>query len=185
MTDLAGQKTAYFGFTGLIEPQGVTRICAALNYATNNHFDEVHLTFSSPGGYVADGIYLYNHIMALPIKVTIHNTGSVSSIAVAVFSAAAERYCSPHAMFMIHPTTVGGSPEGASWHRLDAALQTALADDGRTENILRERTTIPDDVLNSRRYGDVHISPQQALQWGLVQGVREPFFPKGHEITQI
>jgi hypothetical protein len=58
MPDLAGKKLAYFGFTGVIEPQGVGRIAAAFNSAVNNGFDEIHLTFSSIGGYVADGIFL-------------------------------------------------------------------------------------------------------------------------------
>ena len=104
---------AYFGFTGMIEPDGVGRLAGALNSAVNSGVEEVHLAFSSNGGYVADGIYLDNHIRALPLRVAIYNTGSVSSIAVAVFLGAEERYCSQHAMFMIHPTTMG-SPEGMS-----------------------------------------------------------------------
>jgi ATP-dependent Clp protease protease subunit len=98
---------AYFGFTGVIEPGGVGRIAGALNAAVNSGVVEVHLAFSSNGGYVADGIYLHNHIRALPLRLAIYNMGSVGSIAVSVFLAAAERYCSQHAMFMIHPTTMG------------------------------------------------------------------------------
>jgi ATP-dependent Clp protease protease subunit len=100
--------------------------------------DEVQLCFSSLGGYVSDGIYLYNHIRGLPINMVIHNIGSVSSIAVAVFVAAHERYCSPYAMFMIHPTVMP-SQEGMTSERLQSSLNAALADDTRTENILRER----------------------------------------------
>ena len=95
MPDLAGKKTAYFGYTGLIEPSGVTRIASALNLATNAGCDEVYLCMSSPGGLVSDGIYLYNHIRSLPIRVISHNTGSLGSIAVAAFVAAEPRYCSP------------------------------------------------------------------------------------------
>src|SRR5579875_1488936 len=106
MPDTVGRKTCFLGYTGPIDSDGVARIAGALNESVNDHFDEVQLSFSSLGGYVADGIYLYNHIRGLPINVVIHNTGSVSSIAVAVFVAGAERYCSPHAMFMIHPTVM-------------------------------------------------------------------------------
>lgn len=177
-------RVAYFGFTGLIESNNVTRIAAAFNSAVNNGFDAVHLCFSSLGGYVGDGIYLYNHIRGLPIKTAIHNIGSVSSIAVAVFVAAEERYCSAHSMFMTHPTTLPLS-ERMSAERLEAALQAALADDGRTEDILRQRTTIPANVLNDRRFKDVHITPGQAVQWGLVQGVRDFTLPQGQQIIQI
>src|SRR5258708_31293346 len=103
MADLAGQKSAYFGFTGPLDSASATRIAAALNSAVNSSCDEVHLSFSSIGGYVADGIYLYNYIRSLPLKVVAYNVGSAASIAVVVFVAAEERYCSSHSMFIIHP----------------------------------------------------------------------------------
>ncbi|MEP7239409.1 MAG: ATP-dependent Clp protease proteolytic subunit [Devosia sp.] len=180
----AQASPAYFGYTGLIEPGGVGRIAGALNAAVNSGIAEVHLTFSSNGGYVADGIYLHNHIRALPLKLTIYNTGSVGSIAVAVFLAAAERWCSRHAMFRIHPTTMG-SAEGMSARRLQSTLDAALADDDRTDDILRQHASIPDDVLVSRRFSEVHIAPRQAVEWGLVQGVREFALPQGQHIVQI
>jgi ATP-dependent Clp protease, protease subunit len=184
MADLAGSKVAHFGFTGLISSDNVTKICAALNHAVNNSFDSVYLCFSSLGGYVADGIYLYNHIRALPIPVTMHNTGSVSSIAVAGFVSAERRYCSPHAMFMIHPTALP-MQENMTSTRAQAVLNGALADDDRTETILRERASIPDDILAGRRTRDIFIAPDQAFAYGLVHGVSEFTLPRGNQIIQI
>lgn len=184
MADLAGQKSVYFGFTGPIDSAAATRIAAAVNSAVNSQVDEIHLSFSSLGGYVADGIYLYNHLRGLPVKITAYNVGSTASIAVAVFVAAQERYCSSHSMFMIHPTAFP-SLEGMSAGRLDGALQAALADDERTENILRERAALPDDILTARKVRDVHITPADALKFGLVQGIREFSLPKGQQIFQI
>lgn len=184
MPDLAGTKAAYYGFTGIIDPNGATRLCSAFNLAVNNGFDEINLCFSSMGGYVADGVYLYNYIRGLPAKIVIYNIGTVSSIAVTVFVGAAERYCSTHSVFMIHPTTISSS-EGMSAERLQSNMSAALADDERTEKILRERTSIPDDILCARRTKDVHILPDQAVDIGLVQGVREFSLPRGHQIAQI
>jgi ATP-dependent Clp protease, protease subunit len=175
---------AYFGFTGPIEPGGVGRLAGALNSAVNSGIGTVCLAFSSSGGYVADGVYLYNHIRALPLHLVLYNTGSVSSIAVSVFLAAQERYCSAHAMFMIHPTTMGHS-DGMSARRLQSTLDAALADDDRTDNILRERSRIPGSVLLSRRHSEIHISPNQAVDYGLVDAVREFALPKGQQIVQI
>lgn len=176
-------QPVYFGYTGMIEPGGASRLAGALNSAVNSGAGTVHLSFSSNGGYVADGILLHNHIRALPLHVVIYNTGSVSSIAVTVFLAAAERYCSSHAMFMIHPTTMGSAEMSA--RRLQSALDAALADDDRTDDILRQYSTIPDDVLAARRHSEVHISPRQAIEFGLVQGVREFALPKGQQIVQV
>jgi len=174
---------AYFGFTGMIEPAGVSRLAGALNTAANAGVETVHLAFSSNGGYVADGVYLYNHIRALPLRLVIYNTGSVSSIAVSVFLAAAERYCSRHAMFMIHPTTMGGSEMTA--RRLQSTLDAALADDDRTDDILRQRSSIPPEVLIARRHSEVYIPPSKAVEFGLVQAVREFSLPAGQQIVQI
>lgn len=185
MNDLAGIKTGYFGYSGLIESNGVTRVCAALNHAVNERCDEAHICFNSLGGYVGDGIYLYNHIRSLPLKVIFHNLGSVSSIAVSVFLAASERYCSEHAMFMIHPTSMPPGQDGMAWERLQSALNAALAEDQRTENILRERTNLPAEILSARRVRDVHILPAQALEYGIVHQIREFALPKGHQIIQI
>lgn len=185
MPDLAGTKTAYFGFTGLIDSGGVTRLCAALNHAANNNYDEVYLCMNSLGGYVGDGIYLYNHMRAMPMKIIAHNTGSVSSIAVAAFVAAEERRCSDHSTFMIHPTSMMGQKEGMSWEHLQSSLNAALADDQRTENILRERTTLPAEALSARRVKEVYIAPQDALKFGIVHSVAEFTLPRGNEIVQI
>ncbi|MHA6299693.1 ATP-dependent Clp protease proteolytic subunit [Devosia sp. CAU 1758] len=177
-------SVAFFGYTGPIEPGGVGRLAGALNSAVNEGVERVTLAFSSNGGYVADGVYLYNHIRALPLHLVIYNTGSVGSIAVSVFLAAAERYCSTHSMFMIHPTTMGHS-DGMSARRLQSTLDAALADDDRTDDILRERSRIPPAVLATRRHSEVHIAPAQACDYGFVDAVREFALPKGHQIVQI
>ena len=178
------QKIAYYGFTGPIESASVTRIASALNLAVNKGFDEIYLCLSSIGGYVADGIYLYNHIRGLPIKTTIHNTGTVASIATAVYVAAEHRCSSPHGMFLIHPTEM---PSHVSMRaeQLTSSLRAALADDKRTEDILRQRASIPEDVLAARRYNEVHITPEQALKFGLVHAIRDFSLPGESEILQI
>lgn len=185
MPDLAGRKTVYYGFTGVIDSTNVTRIAAALNAATNNGYDEAYICLNSAGGYVGDGVYLYNHIKSLPIKVVMHNTGGVHSIAVAVFVAGAERYSSAHSIFMIHPTSMGPIQDSMTWERLDGARDAALADDERTENILRERAAIPDEFLSARRVREVYITPEDALKFGIVHRICEFTLPKGHEIVQI
>lgn len=184
MPDLAGQKPVYYGYTGPIDSAGATRIATAFNAAVNDGCDVINFTFSSHGGNVSDGVYLYNHIRALPVEVVAYNLSSVASIAVAVFVAADKRYCSGHSTFMIHPTTFFQLPDMTA-ERLNSFLKAALTDDQRTESILRERTRLPDEFLNARRYSDVHISPDEALQHGIVDEIRELSIPDGFQVFQI
>lgn len=174
----------YFGFAGVIEPTSVTKIAAALNQAVNSNASAIYLCMSSPGGLIGDGIYLYNHLRALPVSITVHNTGTVSSIAVAVFCGADNRLCSSHAIFQIHPTTVS-NPGGQSAGQLKSGVTSALADDKRTEDILRSRTRVPDKLLRQRLVGDVWITPGIALKHGLVHSISEFSLPPGQKVFQI
>lgn len=184
MADLAGNKTIYYTFTGPIDSAAASRIAAAFNHAANDRYDEVYLAFSSLGGHVADGIFLYNLIRGLPQKVTIHNIGSVCSIAVAIYVAADKRLCSGHGAFMVHPTILPIS-DHMNVERLQASLDATLSDDNRIENILRERTAISDAILAERTVKDVNISPQEAVAYELAHGVAELDLPHGIQIIQI
>ncbi len=177
------RKIAFIGYCGLIDSAGVTRIAQTLNAAVNQHYDSIHLCLSSIGGYVGDGVYLYNHILSLPLQVTVHNTGTVGSVAATLFTAGKRRYCAPTAIFMMHPVSVDANGIGSS--PLKAALAAALADEARTETILRQRTSIPECILAQRRSGDVYITPEQALGYGLIDEIRDFTLPAGEKLFQI
>ncbi len=184
MPDLAGPKIAYLGYCGLIDSAGVTRIAGALNTCVNGQYDRAYLCLSSNGGYVGDGLYLYNHIRSLPIPVTIHNTGTVASIAATLFVAGERRLSTQHSIFMMHPVQVGANGSMAS-APLQAALDSALKDEARTENIVRERTGIPEDVLLARRTKDIYLTAQQALTYDLIHEIGDFVLPAGNQIFQV
>ncbi len=180
---IATKKIAYLGYTGIIDPAAATRIAATFNATVNQAYDEVHLCFSSVGGTVADGVYLYNLIRGLPIKTVFYNIGSVASIALTIFLAAEERYCSSHSVFMTHPTSF--NPQEMTAVRAKTLLAASLADDDRIEKILRDRTTCPKSVLRDRRIKDVHIKPVDAVRYGIALAVKEFALPRGNQIIQI
>lgn len=184
MADLIGPKTLYVGFCGPIDTAGVGRIAAAFNEAVNQQFDAVHMTFTSNGGFVSDGIYLYNHIRSLPLQVTIHNMGMVASIAASIYAAADKRTACNNAMFMIHP--VHTQPNGALAHAaLRSTLESAIADEERIDAILKERTAIPDDILTQRRSVDLFFAAQKALEYGLVHEITDFALPTGNQVFNI
>lgn len=184
MADLVGPKTLYIGFCGVIDPDGVRRIAGVFNQAVNDQFDAVHMTFTSQGGYVSDGIYLYHHLRSLPIHICIHNMGMVASIATTIYAAAHKRGACLNAMFMIHP--VQNTPNGSLAHdNLEALLQSARADETRIDSILRERAAIPDDILSRRQSVDIFFTAQQALEFSLVHEIADFTLPTGNQIFHI
>ncbi|MGH7189861.1 MAG: hypothetical protein ACREF0_11875, partial [Acetobacteraceae bacterium] len=68
---------------------------------------------------------------------------------------------------------------------LRAALDAAQRDEARTESILRERASIPDDILGGRRTREVYLTAQEALSYGLVHEIANFTLPPGNKIFQI
>ncbi|MDR3415851.1 MAG: ATP-dependent Clp protease proteolytic subunit [Nevskia sp.] len=184
MADLAGAKIAYVGFSGTIDSAAATNIAKTLNVAVNDKYDGVYLLLSSVGGYVADAVYIYNHIRSLPISVTTHNTGIVASAANCIFVGGSPRFASRNSTFMIHPVTMG-QPSSMAWQPLQATLDAALANEKLIDGILRERTKIAEDVLSARTLRDIYISAEDAVKCGIIDDVHDFTLPPGHQIFQI
>lgn len=178
-------KTAYFSYTGYIGPDQATRIASVLNGVANQGSEELYLCLNSPGGMTGDGMFLYNLARALPLRLTMHNIGNVSSAAATFFMAADRRLCSQHSMFLIHPITLGPYSEPLRWEQLDGALRSALAEEQRVDDVLRERTSLPPEMLGQRRVRDVHIDANAAKLYGFVHEVSEFALPQGEKIFQI
>jgi ATP-dependent Clp protease protease subunit len=135
----------YAAFCDNINQSSVQRIFQNLAVASNpaNNIKHVHLLFQSAGGYVGDGICLYNFFRSLPIECTIYNTGSVQSIAVLAFLGVKNRKTSAHAVFTLHRSTMGPQPTTAGG--LEALAKSLALEDARTEPILREHIRMSDD----------------------------------------
>lgn len=175
-------KTLYLGYCGVIDSTAVAKIAGALNQGVNDDFGAAHLTFSSPGGDAAAGVFLYHHIRSLPIQTIIHNTGMVASAATTVFAAADVRRACEHSIFMIHPVQTQANGAHAS---LQSRLDLALAEEARIDQILTERTAIPQDVLSQRRSLDIFFAADKALNYGLIHQIGTFTLPPGNKIFHL
>jgi ATP-dependent Clp protease, protease subunit len=177
-------QVVYATFAGNINQDSLNRIFTSLGAATQRGVQTIHLLFESSGGIVGDGIALFNYFDSYPLELHIYNTGSVASVAVTSFLGVPHRYASAHATFMIHRTRLTlPTPGDAATHRAIAA--NIEADDTRTEAIIRSRTTIPEDRWAAQAINDVTITAQEALQFGLIQEIREFRPPTGNQIFNL
>src|SRR5581483_1480481 len=103
---------AYATFSGNIDQVALNRIFNAIATGTANGVSHVHLLFHSIGGFIGDGICLYNFLNTSPIDVTIYNSGTVQSIATIAYLGAKSRKVSTYATFMIHRSHA--NPQGAT-----------------------------------------------------------------------
>ncbi len=97
---------AWFTLSGDVNSDMVRRVFDAVADMTEDRITTAHILIQSNGGYVSDGICLYNYLSKLPIKIITYNAGAVASIAVILFLAGAERYASDTARFMVRTALV-------------------------------------------------------------------------------
>jgi ATP-dependent protease ClpP protease subunit len=169
---------AYGIFCGAVNEETVKKLAACLSTATTKN-QNVHLLFQSSGGSVGDGVFLYNFFKSLPVRLTIYNVGSVSSIAVIAYLGAKRRVTSAHAVFMIHRTNLK-SQGGLPLTVMKGITKSLSLDDERSENILKDRIILPvgQEWSDLDDY-DFYFSGKEAVDIGLADEIGEFAPPLG------
>jgi ATP-dependent Clp protease protease subunit len=176
-------KEAYAVFSGMIDQLAVQRIFNTVALATQNGFNSIHLLFQSGGGFVADGVCLFNFFRSLPIDLTIYNAGSIQSIATIIYLGAKRRKVSTFGTFMIHRTHT--TTQLSTADQLQAIAQNLTLDDQRTEAILRQYLTLADDRWTAHKVSDLCFNAEDAVRIGLAHEIDEFAPPHGQQIFNV
>jgi ATP-dependent Clp protease protease subunit len=178
-----GQE-AWFTLSGDVNSDMVHRVFEAVANMTEEGIDTAHVLVQSNGGYVSDGLCLYNFMASSPINFITYNAGAVASIAVILFMAGTRRYASETARFMIHKSHATASP-GSRPDALNIIVEGLRADDARTEAILRKNIELSPEQWGIHQYGDLHLNARDAKTAGLVDDVVDFAPPKGARLRNI
>ena len=132
------------------------------------------------------GIALYNTLVAMPFKITVHNIGSVNSIGNVIFLAGEERYATSNATFMFHG--VGFDVKGPiRIEEQDARerLDSILSDQERMGQIITSRSSIKDDEIAELFRGQKTVSSRWAKDNGIVEDIRDFNIPSGSAVVSF
>ena len=173
----------YAVFCDGINEQSVKRIFNGLTTAMAQKVQRVHLLFQSNGGFVGDGIALYNFFKTLPVDLTIYNVGQVSSVAVVAYLGAKRRKTGAHTMFMVHRTKSSGQPATAI--QLKGTAKSLTIDDARIEAILAEHITLLKGEWSDLDEHDFYFSGEEAVKMGIAHEVGEFAPPPGTQIYNV
>ena len=170
-TNLAPLPDVYAVFCGAINEENVTKLLGCLTAATVKNQD-IHLLFQSAGGSVGEGICLHNFFKSLPVRLTIYNVGSISSIAVIAYLGAIRRVTSSTATFMIHRTVTTTTRTQATV--LKGVTKSLILDDERTESILKNQVALPigQEWFHLNDY-DFFFSGKEAVDMGIAHEIGE------------
>lgn len=176
-------KIAYAIFYGSIEQASGQKVVNQLTGGIAAKIEHVHVLFQTAGGYVADGVFLYNLFRTIPIEITLYNAGQINSAGVIAYLGAKNRVTSKSATFMIHRSTK--SPQYATAAELGHAGKTLVLDDERTEAILRNHVTFPPKMWTALRSHDIYITGEEAVKFGLATAIGEFGPPPGTPVYNL
>ena len=178
----AGQ--GWYTLSGDVNSDMVHRVFEAVADMTEDGVETAHILIQSNGGYVSDGICLYNYLRQLPIQIHMYNAGAVASIAVIVYLAGQHRFASETARFMVHKSHAS-APHGARPDALRIIVEGLQADDARTEKILRDHVQLREEHWQTHAYSDLHLTAKEAKEVGMIAELRDFAPPAGMRVTNI
>lgn len=173
----------YAIFCGDIAQVTAQKVVQGLTVAMGGKVKHVHLLFQSAGGYVGDGVFLYNLFRSIPIELTLYNVGQISSAGVVAYLGAKSRKTAKSATFMFHRST--NSPQFATATKLNHVAQSLVLDDQRTEAIVRQHVKLPDDLWQAIAHHDLYISGEEAVTFGVATEIGEFSPPSGTQVYNI
>jgi ATP-dependent protease ClpP protease subunit len=127
-------ESVYTIFCGQIDQIASQRIVNSLTAALSGNIRHIHVLFQSAGGFVGDGVFLYNLFRAVPIEVTLYNGGQISSAAVVAYLGARHRKTSARATFMMHRAT--NNPQSAGAAKLQSIAKSLAIETAGASNSL-------------------------------------------------
>jgi len=159
-------------FCGDINAANTQKLVQNLTVASNIGVKNIHLLFQSWGGFIGDGVFLYNLLRAFPIPITLYNAGQVASAGVLAFVGAKHRKTTKNALFMIHKSQAAQQAP-ATVQKLQMMQKNLILDDARIDAIFRADLALPDEVWVQLQHHDINISGEDAIKYKIAQEIGE------------
>jgi ATP-dependent Clp protease protease subunit len=167
-------------FCGDINAVNVAKFINGIGVVAGKGTKKLHVLFQSWGGFVGDGVFLYNVLSKFPIEVVLYNAGQVASAATLAYLGAPSRKTTANAIFMIHKAS--NTPNSSGAGKLKAVASNLDMDDARIEGILRARLRLPEEIWTQFLYHDVYLSGDDAVKYGMADEIAEFSPPPGVNI---
>jgi ATP-dependent protease ClpP protease subunit len=177
-------EDTYGVFCDDINSGSAGRIVVGVSTAQGGGTKRLHLMFQSWGGFVGDGVMLYNYFRAQSgLEIALYNSGQVASAAVTAYLGAKRRITSKSALFMLHKAQ--NTQQSAPASRLERVAKNLLLDDARIEAIYRQHIKMPDKLWEEWQYHDVYLTGEEAVDYGIATEIGEFAPPAGFMIYRV
>ena len=159
--------------TGPVDDMVSSLICAQLLYLeSENPSKDISFYINSPGGTVTAGLAIYDTIKYVRPDISTVCFGQAASMGSLLLAAGAKgkRFGLPHSRIMIHQPSGGFQGQAAD---IDIQAREILSLRARLNEIYAEHTGQALEVIEKRMDRDSFLSPKEAMEFGLIDGVVE------------
>lgn len=156
---------------GQVEDHMANLIVAQMLFLESENPDkDIHLYINSPGGSVTAGMAIYDTMQFIKPNVSTVCIGQAASMGAFLLAGGekGKRFCLPNSRVMIHQP-LGGFQGQASDFEIHAKEILSIKE--KLNRLLAEHTGQPFDVVANDTDRDNFMSAQQAVDYGLVDGV--------------
>jgi len=181
-------QISVISFIGEINTATMGQLLAIVNMQVRSGVHRIRLVISSGGGDTSAAFAAYNYLHSLPdVEISTFNVGNVDSAAVVLYCAGKHRYSFPATRFLIH----GNSLQIAGSASMDAAsLQGNLE---LLKNLNQMVVHVVASTANKEKQADIEnavrgqviLTPDDAIKWGLVNEIRTNFMEPGAVLVTV
>jgi ATP-dependent Clp protease protease subunit len=136
---------------------------------------EIQMYINSPGGSVASGFAIYDTIQYVASPVATFAVGRAASFGTVLLMAGAKgrRFALPNARIHLHqPLISGGGLQGQA-SDLDIHAREIVRIKNELNELIARHTGQPLERIERDTDRDFYLSPQEAIEYGLIDGVIE------------
>ena len=162
---------------GPVEDTVASVVIAQLLYLwSENDKKDIHMYINSPGGAVSSGLSIYDTMQYVPCDVATYCIGQAASMGAFLLAAGAKgkRMSLPNSRMMLHQPSGGSRGVAAD---IEIQAREILAMRQRLNEILAEHTGQPVERIATDTDRDYWMSPQEALDYGIVDVINRPEAP--------
>ena len=174
-------------FCAPISHPATTKLRTTLCKAVELHVPSITIFMSSSGGMVEEGMSLYGFIRSLPVGITIHNIGSIDSIALAVYLAASRRLANPDATFLMHDFYFPQPIPVTNRHQAGDISVGLSGARKRFMEVLKASTKMTDEQFQSLKFlEEASIKTAVAAkELGITHEIQQALAPAGAELFNV
>jgi ATP-dependent Clp protease protease subunit len=162
---------------GPVEDHIANLVVAQLLYLESENPDkDIHLYINSPGGSVSAGLSIYDTMQFVRCNVSTMCIGQAASMGAFLLAAGApgKRYALPNSRMMIHQPAGGSRGVAAD---IEIQAREILLTRERLNALMAQHTRQPVERIAKDSYRDFWMSPEEAVDYGLVDAVQRPRKP--------